>query len=42
MTEHTETLVCDAIHPVSGSPCVLGEHKGYHRAADGTEWLDDD
>jgi hypothetical protein len=32
---------CDGRHPTCGSVCVLGEHKGFHQAADGTHWLDD-
>lgn len=33
---------CDGVHPATGKHCVLGEHKGYHQADDGTEWLSDD
>lgn len=31
----------DGIPPTPGRPCVSSEHKGYHRAADGSEWLDE-
>jgi hypothetical protein len=34
--------VCDGAHPDTTERCVLGVHKGYHRAGDGTEWLDDE
>ncbi|WP_185442230.1 hypothetical protein [Kribbella qitaiheensis] len=39
--EWTRTDLCDGLHPVTSRPCVLGEHKGFHRTADGAEWLDD-
>jgi hypothetical protein len=33
----------DGTHPETGQPCVLAEHhRGYHEAADGTQWLDED
>ncbi|HEY0694100.1 MAG TPA: hypothetical protein VGD71_34290 [Kribbella sp.] len=32
---------CDGVHPDTGLRCVLGAHKGYHQAADGTRWLDE-
>jgi len=37
----TDRDTCDGVHPETGKPCVLGDHKGYHRTADGAEWLDD-
>jgi hypothetical protein len=40
--EWSGTDVCDGLHPNTGMPCVLGDHKGYHRTADGAEWLDED
>ncbi|MEU0095772.1 hypothetical protein [Kribbella sp. NPDC006257] len=33
---------CDGVHPDTGLHCVLGEHRGPHRAVDGSEWLDDE
>jgi hypothetical protein len=33
---------CDGVDPETHEVCVLGEHKGYHRTADGTEWLSED
>lgn len=32
---------CDGVEPDTGQSCVLGDHRGHHRAEDGTEWLDD-
>jgi hypothetical protein len=40
--EWASTDVCDGIHPNTGMPCILGDHKGYHRTADGAEWLDEE
>ncbi|HEY0475351.1 MAG TPA: hypothetical protein VGD34_26960 [Kribbella sp.] len=34
--------ICDGVHPDTGLHCILGDHKGFHLAADGTEWLDDE
>jgi hypothetical protein len=33
---------CDGENPMTGSACVNGDHKGYHRDASGAEWLDDE
>jgi hypothetical protein len=34
---------CDGTHPETAQPCVLADHhRGYHKAADGTQWLDED
>jgi hypothetical protein len=38
----TQRDVCDGVHPETKLPCVLGDHKGYHRTATGVEWLDED
>jgi hypothetical protein len=27
--EWAGTDVCDGLHPHTGMPCILGEHKGY-------------
>jgi hypothetical protein len=32
---------CDGENPMTGKPCTLGHHKGYHRDRSGAEWLDD-
>ncbi|MFK4083345.1 hypothetical protein ACI2LF_04505 [Kribbella sp. NPDC020789] len=32
---------CDGANPMTGSPCINGHHKGYHRDILGAEWLDD-
>jgi hypothetical protein len=37
----TQTTICYGIHPDTGARCILGEHVGYHEAAEGTRWLDD-
>ena len=39
--EWPATDICDGLHPNTGMPCVLGDHKGYHRTADGAKWLDE-
>jgi len=39
MTQTTDT--CYGVHPETGGRCILGDHIGYHEAADGTRWLDD-
>jgi hypothetical protein len=33
---------CDGVHPETRQVCELGDHKGYHQSADGTQWLSDD
>ncbi|NIK54650.1 hypothetical protein [Kribbella shirazensis] len=33
---------CDGENPMTGSACINGHHKGYHRDASGAEWLDDE
>lgn len=33
---------CDGEDPMTGSACINGHHKGYHRDASGAEWLDDE
>jgi hypothetical protein len=39
---HLETAGrCEGINPMTGRPCTLGDHQGYHRDATGAEWLDD-
>jgi hypothetical protein len=40
--EWADTAVCDGLHPKTGRSCILGVHKGYHRTADGAEWLDEE
>lgn len=37
----TETATCYGVHPETGKPCVLGEHKGHHETDDGLQWLDE-
>lgn len=38
-----ETVTCDGVHSPTGKSCVRSQlHKGTHRAADGTQWLDED
>ncbi|MET9269160.1 hypothetical protein [Kribbella sp. NPDC003557] len=32
---------CDGINRVTERPCVLGDHRGFHRDEVGAEWLDD-
>lgn len=32
---------CDGRNPATERPCVLGNHRGYHRDEVGVEWLDD-
>ncbi|MDX6281977.1 MAG: hypothetical protein QOH03_3048 [Kribbellaceae bacterium] len=32
---------CDGENPMTGRPCINGDHKGYHRDSLGAEWLDD-
>lgn len=32
---------CDGENPMTGNPCIIGHHKGYHRDNSGAEWLDD-
>lgn len=34
----SRTEPCDAYHPATGRPCVLGYHDGYHREMSGVEW----
>lgn len=37
----TQDVECYGRNPTTAAPCVLGDpHKGYHRDADGAEWLD--
>lgn len=31
---------CDGKNPVTGRPCLLGHHRGFHRDETGAEWLD--
>jgi hypothetical protein len=33
--------LCDGRNPMTGRPCRLGEHAGYHQDVTGAEWLDD-
>lgn len=33
---------CDSTNPMTGRPCILGYHQGYHRDFTGAEWLDDE
>jgi len=33
---------CDGENPATGRPCLLGQHKGFHRDDAGAEWLDDE
>jgi hypothetical protein len=40
--ERAATDLCDGLHPKTGMPCVLGQHKGHHRTVDGAEWLDEE
>ncbi|WP_405063834.1 hypothetical protein OG474_19900 [Kribbella sp. NBC_01505] len=40
--DRSGTGLCDGLHPNTGMPCILGNHKGYHRTADGAEWLDEE
>ncbi len=40
--EWSGTGVCDGHHPTTDMPCILGDHKGYHRTADGADWLDEE
>ncbi|WP_432891682.1 hypothetical protein ACQPYH_15265 [Kribbella sp. CA-245084] len=35
------TEPCDGCNPITGRPCTLGHHSGYHRDSSGTEWLDE-
>jgi hypothetical protein len=37
-----EITECDGVHPTTGERCILSEHKGRHRTAEGDEWLDED
>ncbi|GAB3815090.1 hypothetical protein HDA39_006276 [Kribbella italica] len=32
---------CDGNNPMTGRPCRLGYHQGYHRDDTGAEWLED-
>jgi len=32
---------CDGENPMTGRPCIRGDHKGFHRDAIGADWLDD-
>ncbi|WP_281388842.1 hypothetical protein [Kribbella qitaiheensis] len=42
MLKLVNEATCDGVHPDTGLGCVLGEHRGYHCAVDGAEWLDDE
>lgn len=33
---------CDGTNPMTGRPCGMGYHQGYHRDAVGAEWLDEE
>ena len=33
---------CDGANPMTGRPCTLGHHAGYHRDTLGAEWLDEE
>lgn len=35
-----QEIDCDGRNPSTDEPCLLGYHRGYHRDADGVEWLD--
>jgi hypothetical protein len=32
---------CEGENPMTGRPCINGDHKGYHLDSLGAEWLDD-
>lgn len=32
---------CYGVNPVSGLPCILAWHEGFHVDGQGNEWLDD-
>jgi hypothetical protein len=38
---HAADEACDGSNPMTGQPCRLKYHQGYHRDASGAEWLDD-
>jgi hypothetical protein len=35
---HAANEACDGRHPLTGRACDRSYHKGFHQAADGTEW----
>jgi hypothetical protein len=37
----TVRVDCDGVQPETGRTCMLGLHKGFHAAEDGSRWLDD-
>ncbi|MGW6201502.1 hypothetical protein ACWF0M_35510 [Kribbella sp. NPDC055110] len=32
---------CDGENPITGTACIIGRHRGYHRDNTGAQWLDD-
>lgn len=32
---------CDGVNPITGEPCMLRWHRGFHLDGQGVRWLDD-
>lgn len=39
---HAASEMCDGRHPITSQVCVIGYHRGPHRAEDDRQWLDDE